>query len=86
MTTMEVVISNADQHVMVLATILRYQSQADERNLFFIIGIDTLPLTFKHRLPRIPDSHLNNDSEANQLEAEPMRRTTRRHGAFPTSP
>lgn len=48
MTTMEVVISNADQHVMVLATIPRYQSQADERDLFFIIGIDTLPLTFKH--------------------------------------
>jgi hypothetical protein len=47
MTTIEVVISNADQHVMVLAAILQYQyqSQADDRDVFFIISVDTCPLT-----------------------------------------
>lgn len=44
MTSIEVVISNADQHVMVLAIILQYQSQADDRDVFFIISINTSPL------------------------------------------
>lgn len=44
MATIEVIISNADQHVMVLATILQCQSQADDRDVFFVVSVDTSPL------------------------------------------